>query len=87
LLKAFHGFYPERVPFEVVLENFIPNRVSNVISPSKEEAHVVTRDTLCGQSPLNDVTGFHCALQLLDFGMYGKFDDAVSLGKNEAISN
>ena len=33
LRKTFYGFYPTTVSFEVVFEDFVPNRVSNGISP------------------------------------------------------
>ena len=33
LLKTFYGFYPTTVSFEVAFEDFIPNRLSDGVSP------------------------------------------------------
>jgi hypothetical protein len=37
LLKTFYGFYPTTVSFEVVFEDFVPNRVSNGMSPIQKK--------------------------------------------------
>jgi hypothetical protein len=40
LRKTFYGFYPTTVTFEVVFEDFVPNRMSNGMSPIQKKERI-----------------------------------------------